>query len=498
MRKNQRRFLWLGISILGVLTLSPALLGQSTPDREVAVPVVTDWSSRQLIFSKPATAEQARRVEQDPRYLQQQYRQSPASLREAEIDGALAPELRYSSELGISRERQRTHRNPGIDKDWSLDLGSSATVGATNYPAKISFRGTNAACAGGAGQPDIVVYPTGLLGSGSQASIVAFDNLYSGCSGDGTVPTVYWAYDTGGTITTSPVFSADGTQVAFMQTDGVGNGSLVLLKWAASGGTVGGPVAVPRKRNSDYPGCSAPCMTSVLVEDGTGTQHPDSKSSVFYYYSGDTAYVGDDAGWLHQINPVFNGVPAEAGTGGWPVQVNPGAATALTSPVYDQVSGFAFVTDVGGFLYRVGPITAAVATASGQLDVSFSEGGGGIVQGPIVDSTAELVYVFASSDGSGSCTGGADCTAVYQLAADFAGNDFGSEAVVGNSTVEPAAPSPMYIGAFDSTYENSVNATGNLYVCGNTGGDPTLYQVPIAAGAFGTVNTGPALRPALQ
>ena len=41
----------------------------------------------------------------------------------------------------------------------------------------------------------------------------------------------------------------------------------------------------------------------------------------------------------------------------------------------------------------------------------------------------------------------------------------------------------MYIGSFDSTYENSTNATGNLYVCGNTGGKPTLYQIPIKAGA---------------
>ncbi len=220
MRKNQRRFLWLGISILGVLTLSPALLGQSAPGSKAAVPVVTDWSSHHLIFSRPATAERMQRVERDPRYWQQQYRQSPERLPEAQIDDALAPELRYGSRFGISGDRHRTRGNSGIDKDWSLDLGTSATVGATNYPAKISFRGTNATCAGGAGQRDIVVYTTGLLGSGSQASIVAFDNLYSGCVADGTVPTIYWAYDTGGTITTSPVFSADGTQVAFMQTAG--------------------------------------------------------------------------------------------------------------------------------------------------------------------------------------------------------------------------------------------------------------------------------------
>jgi hypothetical protein len=51
----------------------------------------------------------------------------------------------------------------------------------------------------------------------------------------------------------------------------------------------------------------------------------------------------------------------------------------------------------------------------------------------------------------------------------------------------------MYIGAFDSTYEGSVSATGNLYVCGNTGGLPTLYQIPITDGTMGEVNVGPAL-----
>ncbi len=495
MRKNRQRFFWLGISILTALTLSPALPGQASPDSKATIPLITDWTQHHVVFSKPATAEEARRVERDPRYRQQQYRQSPASVWEVETRGALAPEVWYSSEFAVSRKRHRTRENPGINKDWSEDLGSGATVGATNSPAKISFRGTNATCAGGAGQPDIVVYPTGLLGSGSLASIVAFDNLYSGCSGDGTVPTVYWAYKTGGTVTTSPVFSADGTQVAFVQTVGGGNGILVLLKWAALSGNLGTPIAPTPVRNSDYPGCTAPCMTLVVFEDASGTQHPDTNSSVFYDYGGDTAYVGDDAGWLHQINPVFNGVPAEVGTAGWPVQVNPGAPTALTSPVYDSVSARVFVTDVGGFLYRVGPITAAVSTSSGLLDASFSEDGGpGFVQGPIVDSAAELVYVFASSDGSGSCTGGADCTAVYQLGVNFADGDTGSEALVGASTIFGSAPNPLYLGAFDSAYENSVNATGNLYVCGNTGGTPILYQVPIVAGAMnGVGNAGPAL-----
>lgn len=481
MRKNRRRFLCLGISILGALTFSPALLGQASREPEATVPLVDDWSHHHLIFSKPATAEQAERLARDPRYWHQQLRHSPAGLPEAEPRGPIAFETRHRSDHGIAN-------------DWSLDLGSDATVGATNFPAKIAFRPTNATCAGGPTQPDVVVYPTGLPGSTSQASIVGFDNLYSGCSGDGTVPTVYWAYNTSlGTVTTSPVFSADGTQLAFVQTDSFGNGILVLLKWAAASGTLSTPVNLTRVRNSDYPTCTAPCISTSVLRDTTGELHPDSNSSVFYDYNSDTAYVGDDGGWLHKFNPVFIGPPAEVRSAGWPVQVNSTTPTALSSPVYDPVSGHVFVTDVGGFLYRVGPNSAFVATASGPLDFSSAEGGAGIVQGAIVDSTSELVYVFSSSDGSGNCTGGADCTAIYQFGVDFPGGNTGSKTVVGASTISGSAPNPLYIGAFDSTYENSVNATGNLYVCGDTGGAPILYQVPITAGVFGTVKTGPTL-----
>jgi hypothetical protein len=38
----------------------------------------------------------------------------------------------------------------------------------------------------------------------------------------------------------------------------------------------------------------------------------------------------------------------------------------------------------------------------------------------------------------------------------------GSESVVGASTISGSAPNPLYLGPFDSTHENSVNATGKL------------------------------------
>ncbi len=463
MRKNQECFLRLGISLLGALVLSPALLGQASPDSAAAKPVVTDWSRHHLIFSNPAGAGQTQRVEP------LQAASSGRNLSGANLFGGKS----------------------GINRDWSQDLGSGATVGATNFPAKFSFRGTNATCAGGPTQPDFVVYATGLQGSPTQANIVAYTNLYSGCGG--TVPTVYWAYNVSySTITTSPVLSDDGTQVSWVQTDPAGRGIVILLKWAASGGeTVGSPLTVPNVTHAVYPTCTAPCWTSFDLSFMAVIQG-DSNSSVFYDYGNDTAYVGDNAGALHKLTPFFKGVPAEIRSGGWPVQVNPISPTPLNSPVHDYGSGNVFVTDTGGFLYLVNP-TAAV-TQSGQLDFSSElDSGPGISDGPIVDSISGLVYVFAPSDGSGLCPGGSDCAAVYQLTTSFIAGNTGSEAVVGASTVGPTTPSPVHIGAFDSTYEASGNATGNLYVCGNTGGDPILYQVPITIGAFGTPNPGPVL-----
>src|ERR1700730_10135546 len=210
MRSRPRLLRW-GVSIFGLLTFSPALLSQASPDTAAASPLITDWSHQHVIFSRPSTVEQGRRVEQDARYRQQQNRQSPTRL--SEVESGIALELTS----GPASKGSRSGKNSKLQRDWSRNLGNGAKLGATNYPAKYLLQTTTANCASAA-QPDFVVYGTGLAGSATQASIAAFDNLYSGCTG--TVPSVYWAYNTGGTVTTSPVFSRDGTQVAFVQTDG--------------------------------------------------------------------------------------------------------------------------------------------------------------------------------------------------------------------------------------------------------------------------------------
>lgn len=437
----------------------------------------TDWTAHHLLIS-PATAAIIQRRAQ----LRKQ-RQDSTSLPYAKVPAAVDVPPQEAFHIDLSALFQGG-KSAG---KWLENLGSGATVGATNYPAKYEFELTKVNC-GTAAQPDFVIYPTGLMGAVNQASIVAYDNLYTGCGG--TVPQIYWAYNTGGQITTSPVFSDDGKQVAFVQTNGSGDAQVVLLKWAASTSeTITSPLTLSRVTNAAYPACVAPCMTTGIFVNVT----VDANSSLFYDYADDIAYVGDAGGYLHKISPVFDGPPSEVTSAGWPVQVNSLAPTSLTSPVYDPASGVAFVADAGGFLYRVGPGSAFVAQ-SGQLDFSVSrDGGPGITQGPVVDSDAEVVYVYATSDGSGNCVGGTDCTAIYQLPVDFPENARGTKTSVGASTIAGSVPSPLHIGAFDSTYIASGNGTGNIYVCGNTGGPPILYQVQLSAAAFGSVISGPVL-----
>ncbi len=361
-------------------------------------------------------------------------------------------------------------------KDWSEIEGSNGTTGMGHFPA--TFTSTSASCTA-----DFAVYNTGLAGSGSstqtgQASIIAFNHLYSGCS---SRPSTYWAFNTGGTVATSVALSLDGTQIAFIQTDNTtSKADLVVLKWAASGGTLTLP-AVPAS-SSSYPNCTAPCMISLPL-DKTPTV---TYSSPFVDYASGSIYVGDDAGNLHKFTNIFTSETPVEVTISWPVTLNTSTDAALGSPVYDSVSGNIFVGDLlantssncqpgiktaegqCGYLYSVNASSGSVAR-SAQLDYNL-----GIYDAPIVDSSAGMVYAFAGADNSTSCSNG-PCAAVFQFPVDFGAGVTGTEATVG------AGYEPLLSGAFDNQYFTSGDPpTGHLYVAGGTGPqNNTLYAITI-------------------
>ena len=486
MKGNRARIIRISAGLAGLVLLGWVLTGQAAKPVRHRIPLTTDWSHRHVIFSSSPTAEMAARFADEPRFWQQIYRRA-AHLMPAMQASERMPMNGWGGPpnpiipVGGPPPAAPGEPGPTFHRDWAEDLGSGGTLTASFFPAKYSFDISEASCAN-----DFVVYSTGLLSSpGAQASIVAYNNLYSSCTG--TVPSVYWAYDTSGQILTSPVFSLDGSQIAFVETNG-GFGILVVLKWASSmTETVTSPLTLTAVSPSAYQSCTAPCMTTIDLQDGLHTQTDDTTSSIFYDYANDIGWVGGARGWLHKITGVFKGTPAEVTTGGFPVQVND--TLWLSSPVYDKTSTNVFVGDASGYLYSVGSTTPTV-TQSAQVDF-----GTGIVDGPIVDSNREYVYVFSSDDNSLGCAAGTvDCAGVFQFSPTFAAMDDGIEETVGNATVGGVpTPSPIYIGAFDSTYLASANATGNLYVCGNTGGAPILYQVPISAGVMQEPNQLPTL-----
>lgn len=356
-----------------------------------------------------------------------------------------------------------------LSSGFSGGATGTGTVQPNTYPAKYGVSLTGASCA------DFVIYPTGRAGSSSAATIVAYDNIYTaGCSG--AVPSVYWAYNTGGTVTTSPVISYDGSQVAFMQVSGT-TASLVLLKWAASTSeTLGAPLTlITQSSASNYRSCTGPCMYTITLSGSPN----DTLSAPFYDYVRDALYVGDDSGNLHQFFGVFNGNPAESGSP-WPVHLG---TKQLSSPVYDSEYGFqggyVFVGDMGGVFYSVG--TGYGGTTNGLVSGNTGSLGDAIADAPLVNSGDGTVFVFVTTDGSTKPYPGDN--GVFQLVSSF--TNYGSPGVVYAGT--GGTGYYFYAGDFDNVYYDSGNpASGNLYVVGNTAvkGGATLYQLPIAYSSF--------------
>jgi hypothetical protein len=457
MNQKGRTLIGFGISLAGALAI-----GLSVRSQEVHTPINVphDWSHRHLIFSGATTLQDSVHIQGDLRYWHQ--------LRWREAARVPEPANEIGKDVEFSRiGRRRVWRHPDrqnpMHQDWGMSLGPNATTGSGMFPAKFSFDISTANC-GNATSPDYVVFGTSLASASNQAAIVAFDNLYTGCTG--IVPTVYWGYQTTATgdnctnclAATSPVLSQDGSQVAFVGSSG-GGAFLYILKPKAGEGTVGVPVQPTTSTTTaaTYVTCrslSGPSATSCLLSLPLGANN-NTNSPPFYNYAFDMLYVGDDQGMLYKFTGVFRGTPTKVTTGGWPMVVHSGFK--LTAPVYDQSSGNAYVADSGGVLSFVRDTASTVGACSvgnppclGNKTVTAGAGNP-IVDAPIVDSTTQRVLVSVGNDGSGN-------SGVFQAPTDLSSHV--------EATVGPQFGNTLYDGAFDNAYFTSVGS-GHLYTCEN-------------------------------
>jgi hypothetical protein len=492
---------WVKWSFLGMALLSAGAVcspvhGQSAPSvRAGGVDIrdiPDDWSHHYAVFSDPGTEQDAlrndryerwRNVVNNPRYVIQQLKRNARVQGPASLDaGYRYRRILEDASYRFSVERARWGRGLSeIKKDWSQSLGGTGLADG-HYPAKYPFASTTANCS------DYVAYPTGAAGSGTQATIMAFNNLYVGTGADScgsSNPTVYWAYNTGtGAVANlSPVLSIDGTQVAFVQVSSGGVASLVVLKMGNSGGSYNAPTFGSGSGSvtaANYRACAAPCFVSIVLNGSPN----DAASAPFYNYDTDNLYFGDSSGKVHLFTGVFSGTPTETTTN-WPVTASTNTPATLTSPIYDSGSNRIFVTDQDGYLhtFAVTSPPGSVST-SGRLENNTTH----VFEPPIVDGTTEEVYTFIGYSGDGGHTNPSYIN-VFPAAAlgtvtTGAGSGFGTGVYFPNGGATNPTTSHMRAGAFDYQYYVGTGTTGNIYTCENG----TVYQIPLATIATPTVN----------
>jgi hypothetical protein len=473
------------------------------------IPLVSDWSHHHVVYSRPSSWISSWRIQGDIRYWQQSVRRTgfahPTTDQPSRAESGRAARLDQELELDRRAPRDesaweprrtriggwpRRERLDQFHRDWQQPLGNGGTTGTPIngvnwwpvYPAKFAFDVSAApSCA-----TDFVVYPTNLAGAtNGQASLIAYNNLYSGTGAslcNRTTPTVYWAYNTNftaagaasnGTVATSPIFSSDGSMLAFVETRTAANGGSILhlLKWKSAEGTAIGAAASPTIATSwTADGAAGHCPVSggCMISIAFNGAQSDTGSSPYYDYARDAIYVGDDNGVLHKFINAFGltgTTPSEVTTGNWPITVQTG--TILTSPTLDTVSGNIFTGDTGGHLRYVRETFSTAGTclsgAAPCLGTNVINPALHVIpDAPIVDPSTGKVLVFFGNDGTGTSVIQSDITLTGMV-----------QASLGTGTGHH-----LHSGAFDNAYITGNGSAGRLYTCGSSAGSvPTIQRI---------------------
>jgi hypothetical protein len=153
---------------------------------------------------------------------------------------------------------------------------------------------------------------------------------------------------------------------------------------------------------------------------------------------------------------------------------------------------------IGGKLHRVDAGTGAVVSS----DKLAEDNSTGVLESPIVTAfdSGTSIYTFVFNDGYSRRTAGcaarnspgnSGCRQIARFDPGFAEGDDPVQVVRvgrGNNLV-----STLHAGGFDEAFYASADGTGAMYIAGgttNTAFLPTLWKIPIAAGAMGVAAAG--------
>lgn len=323
--------------------------------------------------------------------------------------------------------------------------------------------------------------------NGTQANIVAFNQLYSG-SGTSLCnlsnPEFIFSYASGvGPVATSPGLSLSGTEISYVE-NAPNIGAILHVLTFGSGSTEYGTSASCASNNNG--GATLPtCATNPVIPGSTSGSTAtdfmlplglvaanattgvagaaDSFSSPFTDYANDTTYVGDNNGFLYAITPTFNGTPAYEG-GNFPVHVSPSPASLTPTE-----------------------ITATTSTVTVTVNNSLSIG--------------ELVTISGETNGANGC-GAADQAALNAIQTvvsasatqfTFSGTNLNQTSATGCST---AGVTIIPGSNFLSVPVVDVGDTGNIFVGDSSSNFYALTPAgataatALALGVNGTTNLG--------
>ncbi|MFN7922934.1 MAG: hypothetical protein U0Q16_22720 [Bryobacteraceae bacterium] len=405
----------------------------------------SDWTDQQVVFTESTDVWKAIRNQQDPRYVRK-------VLRDLLRQKSQERERDKEKEKDKDKDKEGKGNTPPSVRDWNTTLtgsGGTASFSVGHIPAKFVFD---------VNQPpsctnDFVVTGTGLAGSATQASVVAYNNLYSNPSGtgfcSGTGPKVMWAYNLAtNQIRHAAVLSLDGTRAIFVDAAG----GFHVVRWSSATGN-GTAVGAPATLAATTPGATDPGgVIDWRIAAGLGVTSP------FVDYTADVAYVTTGTGVVRKIANVFKGIPSEVTTGGWPVTL-PGGVTNLSTPVYDFNSKRVYVT-VNGTIYFIDTTQATVSASATTWAFATAAASYPV----IVDSTNQKVYAWSPSNGSNAVVAQADTalSAGSRVTASVGGT---------------ASQSPLG-GDFNNAYYSGNATSARLYVVGNDATGTSTTRVP--------------------